>query len=211
MEPEFIGQIVAIIVATILYSAYQIYKKNRYAKSLKETNGRPRSMSFNSSVFLSGVFPKDAEVRPAVINCLFLFKTCPSSILLEDACKKLIYFDRFRSAVKFDGKEWKFVERDINFQDHILTARVTSEKSIMDECDNIMKNDFDLGEGDSVKPLWVFQRIINEGAGFDGLLIRLIYIDGDGYSLIFLIYHCYLHYNSVPSIGYIILLPMGFH
>lgn len=174
MEPELIGKILGAVVATSLFCAYKFYQRNRNLKISKEKegHGRSRSMSFNSSVFLAGVFPKTAEVRPAVINCLLLFKTCPSAIKLEEACKKLIYYDRFRSAVKFDGKDWKFVERDVKFEDHIVTAHVTNEKSIMDECEDVLKNDFDLGNGDSIKPLWMFQRIINKGAGLDGLLIR---------------------------------------
>ena len=148
----------------------------------EEGGGRSRSMSFNSSVFLSGVFPPAAEVRPAVINSLFLFKTCPSSEKLVDACKSLMHYDRFKNAVKFDGKEWQFVETESNFNNHIKSVSVKTEAQIMEECDRIIQHN--LGEYDGSKPLWVFHRITNEGSGLSGLLIRIHHVIGDGISLV---------------------------
>ena len=149
---------------------------------IKEDKGRSRSMSFNSSVFLGGVFPPAAEVRPAIINSLFLFKTCPSNKDLLGAVEKLMTYDRFRNAVKFNGKEWQFVETEVDYCNHIKTVSVKSEKEMMAECDRISQ--LDLGEYDGVKPLWVFQKVINEGTGLSGLLIRIHHVIGDGISLV---------------------------
>lgn len=176
---------VAAAVLGIVPIAYIIYNGILRPKSDSEasnTGGRQRSMSFNSSVFLSGVFPTSAEVRPAVINSLFLFKTCPSAERLVDACNKLMHFDRFKSAVKFNGREWVFVDAEVDLINHILSVDVTSEKNMMEECDRIVMNN--LGEYDGAKPLWVFHRITNKGSGLSGLLIRIHHVIGDGISLV---------------------------
>ena len=164
------------------YILLQICKNIFGSKPAAEEKGRPRSMSFNSSVFLRGVFPPVAEVRPAIINCLFLFKTCPSSENLIGAAKKLMAFDRFRNAVKFNGKEWQFVETEIDYSNHIKTFNVNTEKEMMTECDKISL--LDLGAYDGVKPLWVFQRVVNKGTGLSGLLMRIHHVIGDGISLV---------------------------
>lgn len=176
---------VAAAFAGIVPVAYFIYSQILCPKShsvASNSGGRQRSMSFNSSVFLRGVFPTSAEVRPAVINSLFLFKTCPSAERLVDACKNLMHFDRFKSAVKFNGQEWVFVDTEVDTSNHILSVDVTSEKNMMEECDRIVQNN--LGEYDGMKPLWVFHRITNKGSGLSGLLIRIHHVIGDGISLV---------------------------
>lgn len=169
-------------IAYILYHFSGIFDPKKVIAEPTEIKGRNRSMSFNSSVFLSGVFPTSAAVKPAVINSLFMFKSCPSEAILVDACKNLVHFDRFRNAVKFDGKEWVFVETVVDFSKHIDTVTVISEKNMMDECDRIVLND--LGEYDGVKPLWTFHRLVNKGSGLSGLLIRIHHVIGDGISLV---------------------------
>lgn len=179
---------VAAVIAGSIPIAYAIYRvlcslgNGKSGRQPSEGQGRSRSMSFNSSVFLSGVFPPTAAVRPAIINSLFLFKKCPSAEGLVDACKNLTYFDRFRNSVKFDGSEWRFVETEVNHSNHIKSTNVTSEAEMVVECDRIVQNN--LGEYDGVKPLWVFHRITNTGTGLSGLMIRIHHVIGDGISLV---------------------------
>ena len=179
---------VTAVIAGSLTIAYAIYRltcslgNGKSGKQPSESQGRSRSMSFNSSVFLSGVFPPVAEVRPAIINCLFLFKKCPSTESLVDACKNLTHFDRFRNAVKFDGCEWRFVETEVNHSNHIKSTDIRSEAQMMEECDRIVQDN--VGAYDGVKPLWVFHRLTNTGTGLSGLLIRIHHVIGDGISLV---------------------------
>lgn len=148
----------------------------------EEKKGRSRSMSFNSSVFVTGAFPKKAEVLPSIINVLLLLKTIPSTIILEDASKKLMQFDRFRNALKHDGKEWQFLDAEVDFSNQIQTVTVSSEKGVMEETDRIAQND--LGKYDGIRPLWIFHRITNQGIGLSGLLIRIHHCIGDGISIV---------------------------
>jgi hypothetical protein len=147
-----------------------------------ENNGKSRSMSFNSSVFFTGIFPKKVDVLLPVINVLLLFKIIPSVVILEDACKKLIQFNRFLSAVKHNGKEWQFVEVEVDFSNHIHTVEVSSEKGVMEETDRIAQNG--VGDYDGKKPLWNFHRIDNKGTGLSGLLIRVHHAIGEGFSVV---------------------------
>lgn len=190
MEPEKVNQYIfigtvgigAVTVSYLLLQLYMKFSGKKVVVASSEGKGRARSMSFNSSVLLAGIFPPEAEVRPAIINSLFLFKTCPSAKSLEEACKNLAHFDRFKNGVKHNGKEWQFVETEVVFSNHIKTVGVVSEKNMMEECDRIVQNG--VGEYDGEKPLWVFHRIVNAGTGLSGLLIRIHHVIGDGISLV---------------------------
>ena len=136
-------------------------------------------MSFNSSVMVSGGFPKEAQVWPPIINCLFLVKECPTNVSLISAGQKLLYFDRFRSKVVFNGEDWTFTECDLNFADHIKTHNVMSEAEVMNEADRIAMNDLEQD-----RPLWCFHRIVNKGKGVSAVLIRVHHVIGDGIALV---------------------------
>lgn len=161
-------------------------------------NRKSRSMSFNSSAFLSGLFPKKTDVINPVINVLLLFKIIPSIVILEDACKKLIQFRRFKSAAKYNGKEWQFVEVEVDVSNHIQTVEVLSEKGVMEETDRIAQNGVE--NYDENSPLWKLHRIDNKGTGLSGLLIRISHAIGEGFSILFALSKILTDEHGVPLI-----------
>ena len=166
-------------VSVVAVLAYLFLTKGKKKAEQSKNGKRSRTMSFNSSVMVSGGFPKETKVWPPIINSLFLVKECPNNVSLIAACQKLLYFDRFRSKVVFDGEDWRYEECDLNFADYIKTHNVMSEAEIMNEADRIATNDLEQD-----RPLWCFHRIVNKGTGVSAVMIRVHHVIGDGIALV---------------------------
>ena len=147
----------------------------------KKKAGRSRSMSFNSQAMMAGAFPAECKQAPPIINSLLLFNECPSKDLIIQNCKGFVDYKRSRCTPVLRGGEWIMTDVELNLNNHVSTVVVSSEDSIMDKIDEIMKTDLD-GYGE--KPLWHIVRIENTGQGLSGILIRIHHVIGDGIALV---------------------------
>ena len=180
IHSPWIPGFIVVGALTILYFGYQ----SCLNKIRKDKMGRSRSMSFNSSVMVNGAFPPTANVRSPIINCVFLFKNCPSREALNQSCLDLIQFNRFRSAVKLVNGEWTFDEVEVNVNNHVKTIEVTSETDVLAEADKIAEKEMTAADGNGNIPLWIFYRIINTGNGLSAVVIRIHHVIGDGIALV---------------------------
>lgn len=146
-----------------------------------ESGGRKRSMSFSSSTLIEGSFPETATVAAPIINMLLLFQECPSEIELQDICDGLRTYDRFKCSVRKIGKEWFFVDSDVDPREHLVTHKIDSEQEMLNQCDRLCNEEFnDIDK----KPLWMMHRFVNSGTGLSGVLVRVHHVIGDGISLV---------------------------
>ena len=152
----------------------------------QQQSTRARAVSFNSEIMLRGTFPSTTQAQDTVINAVLYFKNCPSTIQLELVCKKLLFYDRYRSAVSKIGNKWTFVDlgaEAINInRDHLDTVYATSHEDILRIVDEICSTSIFEVEG---KPLWKIFRIINKNPSEPSVVLyRVHHSIGDGMSLI---------------------------
>jgi diacylglycerol O-acyltransferase len=142
-----------------------------------------RSMSFSSSVMVSGGFPVEAQVAPPIINILFLLGKCPTVESLARSIQRLLHYDRFRSTVHHNHKDgWHFKEvENFDVKTIIKSKDVANEMELHLEVDRISKLPMD----DMEKvPAWAIHLIHNTTGGVSGMVVRIHHVIGDGISLV---------------------------
>jgi hypothetical protein len=147
---------------------------------------RGRAMSFGSACLANGVFPEPAKAWETIINTVMYFDKCPSLEKVVAVCEGLMFYDRFRSALRILGpgrSEFVDISSSISIErDIIRTLEVGSDEEMTAKIDELCSNPFPVGE---THPLFMFYRLQHTGAnGRSATLVRLHHAIGDGIALI---------------------------
>lgn len=178
-----------IFIPVLLLTALYFY----FGKSKK----RERSLSFNTNSMMQGSFPESAKVQEPVLSILILFENSPSMESLKKLWEPLLSYDRMRSIFYYDvaNKQYGFKEVKVNYDDHFLEVRVSSEAELQSKVNAISNNEL---KGRENAPAWCIHRIVNTGKGYSVVVFQIHHAIADGMSLVSALSKCFRNKAGEP-------------
>lgn len=156
-----------------------LYILNRVLRKEDEGGeGRPRSMSFNSSVML-GSFPEKIAVAPPIVNTVLFFKNSFTKSQLVSTFEAFGKYDRLRSTIK-EGVKFEMVDELDVAKDHVEMLQVANDKEMKDLVDEVCGKD--LPDHSKIPPWRIV--CINNKKGNSVVLMRMHHVVGDGIAMI---------------------------